>query len=46
LPAPADPRAVPLTFREGQGICIKQITSSTVGSYAWLAIFTVEDTWT
>lgn len=46
LPAWGDSRAVPLTFREGQGLTVKQITSSTVGSYAWLGIFTVEDTWT
>lgn len=32
-----------LTLREGEGFTAKQITSSTVGSYAWLMVFTVED---
>lgn len=32
-----------LTLREGEGFTVKQITSSTVGSYAWLLAFTVED---
>jgi hypothetical protein len=29
-------------LRPGQGLTIKQITSSTVGSFAWLAVITVE----
>lgn len=29
-------------LREGQGFTVKQITSSTVGSFAWLMAFTVE----
>lgn len=33
-----------LRLREGQGMTVKQITSSTVGSFAWLAAFTVEPT--
>lgn len=32
-----------LTLRQGEGLTVKQITSSTVGSYAWLMVFTVED---
>jgi hypothetical protein len=31
-------------LRPGEGFTIKQITSSTVGSYAWLMAFTVEST--
>lgn len=31
------------TLREGQGLTIKQITSTTVGSYGWILVFTVED---
>lgn len=30
-------------LRPGQGITVKQITSSTVGSFAWLAVITVDD---
>ncbi len=30
-------------LREGQGFTVKQITSSTVGSFAWLMAFTVDD---
>jgi hypothetical protein len=33
-----------LRLREGQGFTVKQITSSTVGSFAWLMAFTVEPT--
>lgn len=31
-----------LTVREGQGLTVKQITSSTVGSFGWILVFTVE----
>lgn len=31
-----------LTLREGEGLTVKQITSSTVGSFGWLMVFTVE----
>lgn len=31
-----------LRLREGEGLTVKQITSSTVGSFAWLIGFTVE----
>ncbi len=31
------------TAREGQGFTMKQITSSTVGSFGWLMVFTVGD---
>jgi hypothetical protein len=30
-------------LREGQGLTVKQITSSTVGSFAWLMAFTMDD---
>lgn len=30
-------------LRPGEGMCIKQITSSTVGSFSWLAVVGVED---
>ena len=30
-----------LTLREGEGLTIKQITSSTVGSFSWLMVFTI-----
>lgn len=33
-----------LRLREGQGLTVKQITSTTVGSFAWLMAFTVEPT--
>jgi len=32
----------PLTLREGEGVTVKQITSSTVGSFGWIVVFTVE----
>lgn len=32
-----------LTLREGEGLTVKQITSSAVGSFGWLMVFTVED---
>jgi hypothetical protein len=31
-----------LTLREGEGMTVKQITASTVGSFGWIAVFTVE----
>ena len=31
-----------MTLREGEGFSVKQITSSTVGSFAWIVVFTVE----
>jgi hypothetical protein len=31
------------TAREGQGLTMKQITSSVVGSFGWLMVFTVDD---
>lgn len=37
------PEVQGLRLREGEGLTIKQITSSTVGSFAWLAVFTVDD---
>ena len=30
-------------LREGEGFTVKQITSSTVGQFAWLLVFTVDD---
>lgn len=36
------PRIQELTLREGEGFAIRQITTSTVGSYGWILIFTVE----
>lgn len=32
-----------IRLRAGEGLTVKQITSSTVGSFAWLAAFTVDD---
>lgn len=32
----------PLVLREGQGITVQQITATTVGSFAWMAVFTLE----
>ena len=31
------------TLRAGEGFTVKQITNSTVGSFGWLLVFTVED---
>lgn len=31
-----------LTLNQGEGMTVKQITSSTVGSFAWLMVFTTE----
>jgi hypothetical protein len=30
-------------LREGEGLTIKQITNSTVGQFAWLIVFTIDD---
>jgi len=30
-------------LRPGEGLTVKQITSSTVGQFAWLMVFTVDD---
>lgn len=38
------PEMQELRLREGQGLTVKQITSNTVGSFAWLMAFTVEPT--
>ena len=46
LPALRDQRAVPITLRPGEGLGVKQITNSTVGSLGWMCVFTIEDTWT
>jgi hypothetical protein len=43
---PKNQRTKLLTLREGEGLTVKQITSNTVGSFAWLVIFTVEPTHT
>ena len=32
-----------LTLREGEGLTVKQITSTAVGSFGWLMVFTVGD---
>ena len=32
-----------LRLRPGEGLTVKQITTSTVGSFAWLAVITVDD---
>lgn len=32
-----------MRLREGEGLCITQITNSTVGSYAWFIVFTVDN---
>lgn len=45
LPGIADVKSGAFVLREGQGITVKQITSSTVGSWAWIIQFSVEDTW-
>lgn len=36
----------PLTLREGEGITIQNVTSSTVGTFGLLAVFTIEPTHT
>lgn len=40
---PEGPELKELRLRPGEGFTIKQITSSTVGSFAWLIVFTVDD---
>lgn len=37
---PDSVNAKPFTLRPGEGITVKQITNSVVGSFAWLAVFT------
>ena len=32
-----------VSLREGEGLTIKQITNSSVGQFAWLIVFTVDD---
>lgn len=32
-----------MRLREGEGITIKIITNSTVGQFAWLIVFTIDD---
>lgn len=39
---PEGPEIKEYVLREGEGLTIKQITSSTVGSFAWLCVFTVD----
>jgi hypothetical protein len=46
LPAVANPRVAPLTFREGEGLTVKQITNSSVGTWGWIIIFSTQDIWT
>jgi hypothetical protein len=46
LPSIADPRAGKLTLREGEGITVKQITSTTVGTWGWIIQFSTQDVWT
>lgn len=36
------PEVQELTLREGQGLTVKQITNSTIGSFAWFMVFTLE----
>ena len=40
---PEGPEVQELRLRPGEGVTVKQITSTTVGSFAWLAIITVDD---
>lgn len=37
------PEIKELRMRPGEGFTIQQITSSTVGSFGWIAVFTVDD---
>ena len=39
-----DIKTQPFVLRENEGLTVKQITASTVGSFAWLIVFSVEDT--
>lgn len=36
----------PFTLREGEGLTVQQITSSTIGTFGWLVIFSAEPTYT
>jgi hypothetical protein len=38
------PDMKPLSLRPGEGMTVQQITSTTVGSFAWLMVFTVDPT--
>jgi hypothetical protein len=46
LPSVIDPRAGKLVLREGEGITVKQITNSAVGTFAWIIQFSTQDVWT
>lgn len=46
LPSVIDPRAGKITLREGEGITVKQITNSVVGTFAWVIQFSTQDVWT
>lgn len=35
-------KSQPFVLREGEGVTVKQITNTTVGSFAWLIVFSVE----
>lgn len=39
---PSDRSVQDLTLREGEGFTVQQITNTTVGTYGWLLVFTVE----
>lgn len=40
---PEGPEVQELRLRPGEGFTVKQITTSVIGSFAWLAIITVDD---
>ena len=40
---PEGPEIKELRLRPGEGLTVKQITSSTVGTFGWLVVFTVDD---
>ena len=40
---PEGPEIKELRLRPGEGMTVKQITSSTVGTFGWLVVFTVDD---
>lgn len=40
---PEGPEIKELRLRPGEGMTVKQITSSTVGTFGWLLVFTVDD---
>lgn len=46
VPSVIDPRAGKITLREGEGITVKQITNSVVGTFAWIIQFSTQDVWT